>query len=347
MAAGGRKFFVNAYINIRVIRETHGCHLPIELFYLGQEEMSPVAVAYMEKTFANLRLIDVYSVADMPTLNRPNLKGYPVKAFAVLLSSFKEVLFLDSDSFPIENPEVAFHFPQYVKSGALFWPDLCNYFTIRPKAYDVFDLPRPSGMLVLRDDEQYRWTDECDVAEPQEWETGEIVVDKERAWKALLMNAFMCWHNEFFMKNVVHDDKGTFKIAFEGTQTPHEVVSKTIYFQGIATTQTEDGRQFFCGSGISQPHPITGKPLFIHRSQTKFMAWPAQDYLIYTPIPRAWTHIGQQHQKKAWIVGWRGREGVPDLIWLPSFEGHAVCFYPEDRDHAVIEPAADNVCISL
>ena len=358
MASGGRQYFINTYINIRVIRETHGCRVPIEWFYPGPQSISPQVVSYMERTFANLRMIDVYAVEDMQINDVPNVspklrKGYPLKAFAVLLSSFKEVLFIDADSFPVENPEVAFHFPQYVSSGALFWPDLCNYYTIRPKAYDVLGMQRPPHMLILGDSEPFRWPHEhCGENEPREFETGQFVVNKERVWMGLLMTVFINWHSGFFMNELIHGDKSTLKLGFESTGTPYALVGKTIYLQGIAAPQDPTNAQsplFFCGSGISQPHPITGKPLFIHRGIVKFSKWPAQDYLAFDPIPRAWTHIAQQHPKKAWgmvlrfIDGRVSEQNRPSQVWLPRPSSQHGCLYPLVSTDAKIETAPKNV----
>jgi hypothetical protein len=355
MASGGRQYFVNAYINIRVIRETHGCHIPIEFFFPGPDSIPASAVEYMERTFINLRMVDVYSLPDMqlgsktPDVSPKLKKGYPLKAFSVLLSSFKEVLFIDSDSFPVEDPEIAFHFPQYLDSGALFWSDMCNYATIQPKAYDVLDLARPLNLVMLRDNEPLRVRHEClSKNEPQEWETGQFVVDKARAWKGLMMTVFINWHSSFFMTKLIHGDKSTLKLGFESTFTTHALVTKNIYFQGRAATHPESGDFVFCGGGISQPHPITGMPFFIHRSCNKFMQWPALDYLAYDPIPRAWTHIAQQSPREPWMMASRGyHKGIPDQDWLPSVNAQKVCFYPRQMSEAKIKTIPKNVSLFI
>lgn len=354
MAAGGRRYFVNAYINIRVIRDTHGCHLPIELFYPGPDAIPQLVASYMERTFSNVRFIDVYDVHDMRLgANTPNVaptlrKGYPLKAFATLLSSFKEILFLDADSYPIEHPDVAFHFHQYTETGALFWPDICNFYSIRPKAYDVLGIDRPSHGPVLGDNEPFRWSSQCAEGQPQEIETGQFVVDKERVWSGLLMTVFINWHSAFFMTEIIHGDKNTFKLGFDSTATPYAIVTKPLYYQGRAATQIQDGTLFFCGNGISQAHPITGKPLFIHRIFAKFGDWPVLDYLALHPVPRAWTHIAQQHPDQPWGVILRGADGVvsepnrPLDVWLPKTTSQQVCTYPHSVD-AKIEVAPMNM----
>ena len=46
-----------------------------------------------------------------------------IKAMVLTLSSFQEVLFLDSDNVAVTNPESLFNEPMYQSTGALFWKD--------------------------------------------------------------------------------------------------------------------------------------------------------------------------------------------------------------------------------
>lgn len=54
-------------------------------------------------------------------------KNFELKAEAILRSSFDEVLFLDSDNFPLSDVTPLFDAPLYTDSRggqAVFWPDL-------------------------------------------------------------------------------------------------------------------------------------------------------------------------------------------------------------------------------
>ncbi len=50
---------------------------------------------------------------------------YGKSAFAILHSSFEEVLFLDADNTPVRDPSLLFNYDEFRK-GDLFWPD-CNH----------------------------------------------------------------------------------------------------------------------------------------------------------------------------------------------------------------------------
>jgi alpha 1,3-mannosyltransferase len=51
------------------------------------------------------------------------LAGWAAKPFAILVSSFREVIFIDADSLFFKNPEVLFDDPDYKDTGALFFRD--------------------------------------------------------------------------------------------------------------------------------------------------------------------------------------------------------------------------------
>ena len=51
------------------------------------------------------------------------LAGWAAKPFAILLSSFREVLFIDADALFFKNPEMLFEDPGYQETGALFFKD--------------------------------------------------------------------------------------------------------------------------------------------------------------------------------------------------------------------------------
>lgn len=49
--------------------------------------------------------------------------GYKLKVWALYNAPFREVIFLDSDSMPLQDPEILFDLDIYQKHGSIFWPD--------------------------------------------------------------------------------------------------------------------------------------------------------------------------------------------------------------------------------
>ena len=68
--------------------------------------------------------------------------GYASKAFAIIHSSFAEVLCLDSDNIPLRDPSSLFEIESYQQHGNIFWSDP-NINGLDPTVYEMFDLPPP------------------------------------------------------------------------------------------------------------------------------------------------------------------------------------------------------------
>jgi hypothetical protein len=90
----------------------------------------------------------------------------------VLLSSFEEVLFLDSDNMPIVDPKWAFDLPMYQKTGAVFWPDYCNMHATPKEAFHVFGLPIPPSWPDVPHNRSFIWTQTCNPEDPFEISAG-------------------------------------------------------------------------------------------------------------------------------------------------------------------------------
>jgi alpha 1,2-mannosyltransferase len=120
-SAGGPLYFLNAYLNFRLLREK-GCTLPFEWFYLGAE-MRPAWIK-AARTIPNLRLENLGGTC---TDCAKGKGGWQSKIEAILGSRFDELLFLDADCFPIRDPEYLFDELLFKKYGAVLWPDVWQW----------------------------------------------------------------------------------------------------------------------------------------------------------------------------------------------------------------------------
>jgi hypothetical protein len=168
MSAGGGLQFANAYVAISALRST-GCDLPVELFYAGQAEMSVEAISLLH-SLANVHVVDMLRMPGMYSTD--HLSGWQIKAFAILHSSFAEVIWMDSDNYPLHDLEDLFYEPSYLEHGCLFWQDLSA---------------DPHWL-------QAAWFREYGVemsVGEREFEAGQLVIDKERCWKVLQVVVYM------------------------------------------------------------------------------------------------------------------------------------------------------------
>ncbi|ROW10524.1 hypothetical protein VMCG_02137 [Cytospora schulzeri] len=156
-----------------------GCHLPIEVMYVGDGDLN-------RDSRQDLEELPGVVTRDLGVMVRAvgwHVASWAAKPFAILLSSFREVVFIDADSFFFVNPEVLFDDPGYVRTGTLFFRDrLIMPETKREWLQSM--LPQP----VSRNVKQSRlWVGDSG----HQQESGVIVVDKYRHFMALLFTTRM------------------------------------------------------------------------------------------------------------------------------------------------------------
>lgn len=160
--------------SIPIMREL-GCNLPVEVMYLGDSDLS-------EDFRSDLEAMDgvvTRDIAQMVNDEGWRLAGWAAKPFAILFSSFREVIFIDADSLFFKSPEVLFDDPSYQKHGALFFKDRL----IMPENKKRFlqqILPKPISKQVKQ---SRMWTGDSGHMQ----ESGVVVVDKWRHFMAMLL----------------------------------------------------------------------------------------------------------------------------------------------------------------
>lgn len=226
ICAGGVRYFTNAWVCIHMLRRL-GCYLPIQVWYLGSGEMD-------EKMKSIVRPFNIHCV-DGAKVRRVRqariLNGWELKPYAILNCPFQEVLLLDADNVPVVNPEFLFETPEYLATGAIFWPDFGR-------------LEASRGIWEI-----------CgvDYRDEPEFESGQIVVDKERCWEALSLALWYNEHSDFYYRHI-HGDKETFHLAFRKLRMPYAMPQKGIH--ALEDTMCQ--------------HDFRGNRVFQHRNLDKW-----------------------------------------------------------------------------
>ena len=227
VCAGGIQIFVNAYVLLRVLRETLSCTLPVQLWHIGPQEISPIMRRLLEEL--EVELVD----ADTVRIVHPTrlVDGWQLKPYAILHSRFREVLLLDADQVPVRDPSEVFRWPQYLDTGALFWPDTVDLAAHNP----VWSL--------------------CGLAPRQcvSLDSGQLLVDKEKHWSALHLTLQLNEQAEIFYR-LIYGDKDTFLIGWLLAGAPRAVVPH----QPLIDPRCRIQRDF------------DGEPLFQHRTNAKW-----------------------------------------------------------------------------
>lgn len=230
VVTGGGKYFVSAYITIRVIRHV-GCKLPIELWYLDGEmddEMIDLLAPYA---------VTCHNASELARGTGYFLdhwwKGWQLKAFALLHSSFQEVLMLDADCYPVRDPAFVFDWPEYRQTGAIFWPDIGESVRLFPPIAAA-SLGVPSF-----------------VESPSE--SGQLVVNKQKCWKELNLAKHYNADADY-VYHIVYGDKDTFPVAWHRLGSPYSRMWPRANPTGPGILQLDDH----------------GNTLFNHRIHDKF-----------------------------------------------------------------------------
>jgi hypothetical protein len=220
ICGGGVRYFTGAWVCINMLRRL-GCRLPIQLWYLGRKELDD----QMKRLVAPLDVQCIDASRVRRQFPARILHGWELKPYAILHSPFREVMLLDADNVPVVDPEYLFDASQFQLSGAIFWPD-----------YPVAQNARTTAI----------WRS-CGLRRPKEpeFETGQIVVDKRRSWKALCLSMWFNENSDFYYQ-YLHGDKETFHVAFRKMKTSYSLVPKPIHsLQGTMCQHDFEGRRIF------------------------------------------------------------------------------------------------------
>jgi Mannosyltransferase putative len=234
MCAGGT-YLSEAYASLRQVRKV-GCTLPVDLVHVGPEEFPEAARRVFEQEIGNVRFVDA-AAADLgvpPT----NLKGFEIKSYALLLTRFDRVLFLDADSAPLRDPT-----PLLDAYDQLFWPDYSvSDALVRPAwACGHFADPIPPG---------------------PETESGQFVVHVNRYLHGLVYAWLLNKHQDVFYKHY-YGDKDLFRLGFLMAGLPFR---QAACMPGLVGNALPSGHPLLCAM---VQHAPDGTPLFAHRTMHK------------------------------------------------------------------------------
>ncbi|ORY30490.1 hypothetical protein BCR33DRAFT_724308 [Rhizoclosmatium globosum] len=210
----GRGHFELAVHAITALRNVLGCDLPIEVHHMGPNDLDK----HMLQAFnamPNVRTVDVW---DFWGTEARNLRGWAIKPFALLASSFQKVMFLDADAVFIQNPDLLFtNSKLFAKYGQLFYND--RTITGYEWCYNWFTSFVPS---ISRYTNSLRFMKKDTV---HEMESGVVVIDKTRTGvlHGLLTTAKMNMQVERdgITYSLMHGDKESYWMSWELARVPY------------------------------------------------------------------------------------------------------------------------------
>ena len=280
ICGGGLRYIGSLWLTIKMLRE-QGSVLPIEIFGFGGEQPTPLLRKLFEDQNASFVSMDEI-IPGGSTL----FKGYVLKIFAILFSSFAEVLSLDSDNMPLVNVDTFFLDQasgdaaqetvdryQPDRDGALFWPDFWS-------ASVDSDLLLTLGI----DPVVNEWMGTHD--------SGQMLVQKRKGWDALMLAAFMSLHADTMYPMLTRNgvgigDKEVLPLCFMALQIPAFKVRRSILPVGfVSDSQVQ---VTFHGTTMGQYSPDETQGIaLMHKNCDKWLTEDAVDPEFASEV--TWTH---------------------------------------------------------
>lgn len=138
VTVGGGKFSIMAFLIIKTVRN-FGTTLPVEVFIPPNDEGDDEFCNVLLPKY-NAKCIYLSDVLPDDVIQKTEFKGYQFKSLAMIASSFRNLLLLDADNFPIKPLDNIFDEKVYKENGLVLWPDFWRR-TTHPVYYDIANIP--------------------------------------------------------------------------------------------------------------------------------------------------------------------------------------------------------------
>ncbi len=243
VTAIGGGHIAGGWVFLSLLRQIHRCRLPVEIWYLGDDDLAPPLRAEFERF--DVTFVDA-SRDERLSGQRP-ANGWELKASAIVLSRFAEVLWLDADLIPLIDPTALFDDPHYHWTGALFWPDIRRVNRFNP-IWTIAGTTPTDG---------------------PEFETGIVVLDKRRHWPELQLTLHFNRQSSFYYRYLI-GEKDTFQIAWRLRDAP----------RALPAHHPEIAHGSYPGEAADQPelvglwqHNFAGTRIALHQTDLCLVAW--------------------------------------------------------------------------
>ncbi|CAG7957721.1 unnamed protein product [Penicillium nalgiovense] len=311
VSTAGGTYLPVLVISLRMLRRT-GSTLPMEVFLSDEDEYEEYICDIVLPSLDARCIVLSQILISAPA----RIEKYQFKPFAMLFSSFEELLFLDADAFPLQKPEHLFTTEPFLSKGMLTWPDFWAS-SVSPLFYDIANYPPPPIDL------------------HQSTESGEVLLSKRSHLRSLLLTTYYNYYGPSHYYPLLSQgaagegDKETFVAAATAMQESFYQVSESICALGHET------RSGLAGSAMAQFDPVLDFALtsrgiwrvrgddapapdvfFIHANFPKFN--PATVFEIHEVNP-AYTDEGEY--TRAWTLpvdvvrGFNSRVDVEKGFW--------------------------------
>ncbi|SCU99551.1 LAME_0G03664g1_1 [Lachancea meyersii CBS 8951] len=254
VTVGGGRFSLLSYTMIKTLRE-RGSTLPVEVVIPPQDEAGEEHYCNEVLPELNGRCVFFSDVLPKDLLSAWEFKRYQIKSVALLISSFKKIVFIDADDFPLKNLDSVFKSDVVKQNGLVLWPDLWRrvtapvFYRIANVDVDLNDRVRNLGDDVSPPSRYQKPGEKLDldaipfhdlqgaVPDPTS-ESGQMIIDKVRHLQTLLLALYYNvygpeWYYSLMSQGTAGEgDKETFATAAHVLGLPYYQVKTKLAFDG-------------------------------------------------------------------------------------------------------------------
>ncbi len=286
---GGGKFNWLALLSIQHLRNNLNCSSPIEVIIPTLEEYE---VELCDNIFPNLntKCVILPKALGKDVTSMFQFRGYQYKALALLISSFENVLLLDSDNIPAHNPDYLFTSDPFLSYGLVVWPDFWRRAT-SPYYYKIAGIDVSTkrirgdinnlNSIPLHDREGA-------IPDPTS-ESGQLLLSKATHSKTMFLSLYYNlfgpthFYPLFSQGSDGEGDKETFLAAAVVVKENFYQVQKFLNALGY---WDETDRTEFIGTGMGQYDPVADYNLFKHTMENKKLLNNKSTLKVDKPIGR-------------------------------------------------------------
>lgn len=215
VSSAGRTYLPLFVISLRMLRRT-GSTLPVELFMKDGSEYEPrICDEVLPRYNARCVVLSDIMQDSQQGASAVNIEHYQLKVFAVLLSSFENVIWMDSDGFPLYAPDMLLRREPFASTGLVTWPDYWAS-TTSPLYYNISRQAVPP------------------MTTRQSSETGVFLISKRIHFSTLLLAAYYNYYGPSHYFTLLSQgapgegDRETFIQAAAALHRPFHTVSEPV-----------------------------------------------------------------------------------------------------------------------
>ncbi|MCJ1334492.1 hypothetical protein MMC10_011204 [Thelotrema lepadinum] len=253
MVAGGSRSEYSA-TSLGMLRLL-GSNLPIELWFVDRKVEKKGWCQSMLAEGVTCRYLEDY----IHDSSSPHVLPYEdqYKTAAILFSSFSEILFLDSDSMPVVNPDSLFESERYKQNNMVVWPD---FWGSTEASWAMYTTGQIAEAIESRHDHGTL-------------DTAQILINKSQHWRILMLTTYYTHYASFFhtfLSSTAPTTRGFGACLHTALAVLKAPFSRVPAGPDQIDRADAEGKKLGSGVCVLHAHPDTSMPLFMHTSIVRF-----------------------------------------------------------------------------